>query len=147
MRKWVKDLMVDTPEMLTWTEEPGAKAGDTYVFAHKKIHYHDPVTHITHAVQVPDVYIRLTANPIRRRTLRGDHWYAPYCWSSQEEYLAFGAGTVTDPRRSPDPERPIAPVRITPADHDRNREMAAAQRKTERLAARRDPYRRGRMAA
>lgn len=138
MRKWVKELMGDMPEMLTWDHEPGAKAGDTFVFEYKKIHYREPKTGEMHTVQVPDVYIRLTAHPKHRRTIRGEHWYAPYCWGSQDEYLAFGAGTVTDPRRSPDPERPVTPVQITQAMRDSNRQMAAERRREQARPGRRE---------
>lgn len=130
MKQWVKDLMADMPEQLVWDHEPGARAGDLYIFDWRKIHYQEPTTGEPQQTEIPGIYIRLTAHPKRRRTLRdGYRWHAPYVWGGiEDEYLAPGAGTVTDPRRSIDPERPVTPVQVSPEERDRNRMIAAARR-------------------
>lgn len=104
----LRHLPSHMPEILTWDHEPEARMGDEFVFAWKKIHH--TIDGRLHTIDVPHIYIRLTSNPKRRRTLKGYEWRASYCWCEMESYMAPGAGTVTDPRRSIDPERPLAPV-------------------------------------
>lgn len=131
-------LPAHMPEILTWDHEPQVRNGDEFVFSWRK--FHEEINGTIHSIEVPHVYIRLTSNPKRRRTLNGYEWRASYCWCNMEDYMAPGAGTTTEQARSIDPERPVAPVE--PKSIEVKRAEAAA-----RALKRRRPGKRERRAA
>lgn len=93
------------PQMLTWEDEPESRSGDIFVFRWGKIHGRydhdampddDPRKGQTYRTTFPDVYIRLTANPIRHRK---GHWQAPFvrCGFDTTQYMKHGIGSTPNP--------------------------------------------------
>lgn len=154
MRRWVKHLVADTPELLTWDTEPAAKAGDMFVFSWRRFHYRNPEDGELHKTEYPDVYLRLTANPKRRRTLRhGYQWTAPYIWGiEQPQYLDRGGansehGLTRNRLRSPDPEAEAFAYQPRVGEIEANRRQAEQRRREIKLAAKTRDRRPWRQAA
>jgi hypothetical protein len=120
------------PQMLTWESEPEVRNGDIFVFRWGKIHgRYDAVPDgderkgRPYQSTFPDVYIRLTANPIRHK--RG-HWQAPFTRVGFDttEYLKRGGGTIANPMASSviDREVPAETAEIEPSEADELMRMA-----------------------
>lgn len=65
------------PEMLTWETAPEAKAGDLFIFRWAKVH--DIIDGKPAETTFPDVYLCLTANPLRHKILPVAHAYLRSC--------------------------------------------------------------------
>lgn len=118
----IKDLPIHLPDnMLTWPTEPEARKGDQFVFRWGRIQGINldpefPEHHGTvYSGTYPDIYIELTAHPIRHRK---GHWQAPYVLHGfdRTQYLAPAAGATTNPRITIDNEVPLEPVQVTEED-------------------------------
>lgn len=124
------------PEVLTWTDEPSARAGDMFVFRFGRTHWTDDAGR-THRVEFPDVWIRLSANPVRKKGQW--HWWAPFVryGFGSTVYMASGAGHTSSPRHSLDDGTeelgaiPLEPVREK-SRAQRDRESAIRKAKSRR---------------
>jgi hypothetical protein len=90
------------PQMLTWDVEPEVRSGDIFVFRWGKIHGKydaedladsDPRKGRPYQATFPDVFIRLTSNPIRHKK---GHWQAPFVrvGFDQTQFMKRGAGSI-----------------------------------------------------
>ncbi|MBN8867501.1 MAG: hypothetical protein J0H98_08100 [Solirubrobacterales bacterium] len=124
------------PDMLTWTEEPGARAGDLFIFKHGVVSeiWEGRAFRSTY----PDVYIRLLAHP----ELRDGVWRAPFARAGfrRPVYLRHGGGTTADPTESLDPECQVEEREKSGGQDSSEIERRGALRQ----AAQRDPRRSGR---
>lgn len=140
----IRELPEHLPNMLTWLDEPGARKGDRYVFRFARVQgtILDPEFPDHHgrvyAGTYPDIYIELTAHPIRHKK---GHWQAPFVLHGFDRtvYLAPGAGVTSNPRAAIDSEVPAESVTVTP-DHD-NQADAFRRPKRENERHGRDPNR------
>jgi hypothetical protein len=101
----IAELAVSLPQMLTWETEPEVRSGDIFVFKWGKIHGRydaddlaedDPLRGKVYRAEFPDVYIRLTSNPIRHKK---GHWQAPFVRVGFEttQYMKRGGGSIPNP--------------------------------------------------
>lgn len=99
--------------VFTWLEEPETRAGDIFVFRWGRVRNVDG-----HTVEFPDVYIEFTAHPQRHTSAK--YWYAPFVLHGTEktEYMAFKAGTTTNPEESLDKDAPLVKVEKTPEQQE-----------------------------
>lgn len=126
MKKWVKDLIADMPEVLIWDHEPGARAGDPYVF--DWIHHQWRQDGQVFRTKAPGLAVKLTAHPVRHRK---GHWQAPYCWVGLDHpvYMDKVGGVTSNRHRSPDPDVEHVTAEVTRDQEQANLEMADRQRR------------------
>ena len=121
----ISELGHSLPGMLTWPDEPEARSGDIFVFRWAKVH--DIIDGKAISSTFPDVFIRLTAHPVRHRK---GHWQAPFARSGFDrvQFMRRGGGTTPDPRQSIDREVPLEEV------WDSEDELSEALREAKRRA-------------
>lgn len=99
--------------VFTWPDEPDTRAGDIFVFRWAKVRHADG-----NIVEFPDVYIQFTANPQRHTSAK--YWYASFILHGidKTEFMAFKAGTTTNPIQALDKDAPHLKVEKTPEQAD-----------------------------
>jgi hypothetical protein len=101
----IAELARSLPQMLTWDTEPESRSGDIFVFRWGKIHGRydapdledgDPMKGRPYQATFPEVFIRITANPIRHKK---GHWQAPFVrvGFDQTQWMKRGGGSIPNP--------------------------------------------------
>jgi hypothetical protein len=118
--------------VFTWNEEPETRAGDIFVFRWAR------VRHATgDIIEFPDVYIEFTAHPQRHPSAR--YWYASFILQGIEktEFMAYKAGSTTNPHQALDRDVPLVRVEKDPEQAEQEANLRYLKRprpgKRERL--------------
>lgn len=101
----ITELANHLPQMLTWETEPESRSGDIFVFRWGKMHGRydaddlspdDPRRGQVYRASFPDVYVRLTSNPIRHKK---GHWQASFVRVGFDttQYMKRGGGSIPNP--------------------------------------------------
>jgi len=105
----INDLLKALPEMLTWPTEPDARASDLIVFRFSRTQGINENGH-PFKTTYPDIYLRITANPIRHRK---GHWQAPFVacgFDRTEPFMRRYGGTTPNRLHSIDRDVPLVAI-------------------------------------
>jgi hypothetical protein len=93
-----------------WPAEPDTRIGDIFVFRWARVRHVDG-----NIAEFPDVYIEFTANPQRHTSAK--YWYASFILHGTEKtkFMAYKAGSTTNPAQSLDRDAPLVSVEKEPA--------------------------------
>jgi hypothetical protein len=141
----IAELARSLPQMLTWDTEPESRSGDIFVFRWGKIHGRydapdledgDPMKGRPYQATFPDVFVRLTANPIRHKK---GHWQAPFVrvGFDQTHFMKRGGGSVPT-ALSPvviDREVPLENSETDPRQEESNEVRRTMKRRVEQVTA------------
>lgn len=141
----IAELYRYLPQMLTWEDEPQVRSGDIYVFRWGKIHGRydapnleddDPRKNRAYQANYPEVFIRLTANPVRHKK---GHWQAPFVRVGFDttEYMKRGGGSVPTPLAEVVIDREVPLEQHDRESNELDEEMRAAKRRKEAASERR----------